>query len=54
VATAWAADGTVEALEDPAYPFLVAVQWHPEVGDDSSLFESLVEAAERAGVLDRA
>jgi gamma-glutamyl-gamma-aminobutyrate hydrolase PuuD len=53
VATAWAADGTVEALEDPTYPFLVAVQWHPEVGDDPSLFESLVEAAERASVIDR-
>ena len=23
-------DGVIEALEDPAYPFLVGVQWHPE------------------------
>ena len=33
VATAWAADGLVEALEDPrADRFVVAVQWHPELG----------------------
>jgi putative glutamine amidotransferase len=54
VPTAWAEDGLVEALEDPAYPFLVGVQWHPEVGDDPSLFVGFVAAAERAGVLDRA
>jgi len=54
VATAWADDGTIEALEDPDLPFLVAVQWHPEVGDDPALFNGLVTAAERAGVLDRA
>lgn len=54
VPTAWAEDGLVEALEDPAFPFLVGVQWHPEVGDDPSLFEGFVTAAERAGVLDRA
>ena len=53
IASAWAEDGTVEALEDPAYLFLVAVQWHPEVGDDPSLFEGLVAASERAGVLGR-
>jgi gamma-glutamyl-gamma-aminobutyrate hydrolase PuuD len=54
VAGAWADDGTVEALEDPDLPFLVGVQWHPEVGDDPSLFSGLVAAADRAGVLDRA
>jgi putative glutamine amidotransferase len=33
VATAWAADGIVEALEDPRSDRLVmAVQWHPELG----------------------
>lgn len=44
VATAWAADGTVEAVEDPELPFLVAVQWHPEAGDDPALFRALARA----------
>jgi putative glutamine amidotransferase len=46
VATAWAADGTIEALEpDTDGPFLLAVQWHPEAGSDPSLFRALVAAA---------
>ena len=33
VATAWATDGVVEALEDPRPDrFVLAVQWHPELG----------------------
>ena len=33
VATAWATDGVVEALEDPRPDrFIVGVQWHPEIG----------------------
>jgi putative glutamine amidotransferase len=46
VATAWADDGTVEAVElaEPA-SFMVAVQWHPEAGDDPSLFDALIAAA---------
>ena len=47
-ATAHAADGVIEAveLEQPAgHPFLVAVQWHPEAGEDLSLFRALVAAA---------
>jgi putative glutamine amidotransferase len=47
-ATAWAQDGTIEALEPEdgaGGPFLVAVQWHPEVGDDPRLFRALVAAA---------
>ena len=46
--TAWAEDGTVEAFELEAGgdgPFLVAVQWHPEAGDDPSLFRAFVAAA---------
>ncbi|MGH9072698.1 MAG: gamma-glutamyl-gamma-aminobutyrate hydrolase family protein [Acidimicrobiales bacterium] len=45
VAVAWADDETVEALEDPGHRFLIGVQWHPEVGEDPSLFRALVEAA---------
>jgi putative glutamine amidotransferase len=32
-ATAWAADGLVEAIEDPRSDrFVMGVQWHPELG----------------------
>ena len=55
VASAWADDGTLEAMEDPRARFRVAVQWHPEVGDDPRLFEGFLAvasdyAAERASV----
>ena len=42
---AWADDGTVEALEDPSKRFAVGVLWHPEEGEDGSLFEALVAEA---------
>jgi putative glutamine amidotransferase len=44
---AWASDGIIEAVAlDPAeHPFAIGVQWHPEAGDDLSLFRALVEAA---------
>jgi putative glutamine amidotransferase len=29
-ATAWAADGVIEAYEQPDSPFVLGVQWHPE------------------------
>jgi gamma-glutamyl-gamma-aminobutyrate hydrolase PuuD len=45
VVTAWAEDGTIEAVEDPSLPFFLGVQWHPEVGEDLTLFRSLVAAA---------
>jgi gamma-glutamyl-gamma-aminobutyrate hydrolase PuuD len=45
VETAWAADGTLEAVEDPSHRFVVGVQWHPEAGEDAALFEALVEQA---------
>jgi len=45
VETAWAADGTLEGLEDPSLRFAVAVQWHPEAGEDQALFETLVHEA---------
>ncbi len=43
VATAWAADGLVEAVEDPrADRFVLAVQWHPELGwQEDRLSQSL-------------
>ena len=45
VETAWAADGTLEAVEDPSLRFALGVQWHPEAGQDAALFEALVEQA---------
>jgi len=42
---AWAADGSLEAMERPGTRFCLAVQWHPEVGDDHTLFAALVSAA---------
>jgi putative glutamine amidotransferase len=54
VATAWATDGVIEALEDPRPDrFVVAVQWHPELGwkDDvlsQRLFKSFVNQAKEA------
>jgi len=42
---AHADDGTVEAIEDPSRRFTVGVLWHPEEGDDTRLFEELVEQA---------
>jgi len=45
VETAWAADGTLEGVEDPTMRFAVGVQWHPEAGEDAALFEALVQQA---------
>jgi putative glutamine amidotransferase len=51
VATAWTADGLVEALEDPrAERFALAVQWHPEIAWErdsfsKALFMRFVQAA---------
>jgi putative glutamine amidotransferase len=47
-ATAWTADGITEAVELTSgehHPFVLAVQWHPEAGDDPRLFQALVSAA---------
>jgi putative glutamine amidotransferase len=44
-ASARAADGTLEAMEDPSHPYWLAVQWHPETREDAGLFLSLVAAA---------
>ena len=49
VPTAWADDGTIEAIEDPSRRFLIGVQWHAELlverREEESLFRSFVEAA---------
>ncbi len=45
VEVAWAPDDTVEGIEDPSKTFVVGVLWHPEEGDDSALFEALVDVA---------
>lgn len=45
VPVARAADGLLEAMEDPDRRFRLAVQWHPETGTDLRLFEALVHAA---------
>jgi putative glutamine amidotransferase len=42
---AYAADGTLEAMEQPGDRFCVAVQWHPEMVHDAGLFKALVSAA---------
>jgi putative glutamine amidotransferase len=48
-ACAWAPDGTIEAIEDPEHPFVVAVQWHAEtlqgIPGQLALFEELVSIA---------
>jgi len=46
-ATAWAEDGTIEAVELNGAAFVMGVQWHPEAGDEPSLFGALIEAAGR-------
>lgn len=39
IATAWSTDGIIEALEDPRPDrFVVAVQWHPELGWELDAF----------------
>jgi len=46
-AVAWSPDGVIEAVESERHPFLVGVQWHPELGalDDERqrrIFEALI------------
>jgi putative glutamine amidotransferase len=49
-AAALAPDGTIEAIEHPDHPWLIGVQWHPELAADQDpvhqrLFDELVKAA---------
>ncbi|MFD1547408.1 gamma-glutamyl-gamma-aminobutyrate hydrolase family protein [Nonomuraea guangzhouensis] len=43
--TGFSDDGVAEAVEDPGKPFVVGVQWHPELLGDDRLFAALVRAA---------
>jgi putative glutamine amidotransferase len=46
VATAWAEDGTIEAVENPGDRFVLGVQWHAEgLRDHGPLFDLLIAAA---------
>ena len=54
VATAWAEDGVIEAVESEGPGYLVGVQWHPEVFESRDertqrLFEGFVAAARGDG-----
>jgi putative glutamine amidotransferase len=46
---AYADDGTIEGVEDPAARFRLGVLWHPEHDPDRSLFAGLVAAAREPG-----
>jgi len=52
VASALAPDGVIEAIEDPSFPFVLGVQWHPELLLEREpwnlgIYRLLVEAARR-------
>ncbi|MFD1663207.1 gamma-glutamyl-gamma-aminobutyrate hydrolase family protein, partial [Streptomyces caeni] len=42
--SAYAEDGTVEAVELPGPPWVLGVQWHPEMGEDVRVVQALVRA----------
>jgi putative glutamine amidotransferase len=48
-AVAWSSDGVIEAVEAPARPFVIGVQWHAETlvhrPEHAALFSGLVQAA---------
>lgn len=49
IASAYAEDGIIEAIEDPSRLFTIGCEWHPELLDDNSLdcyiFEHFIKAA---------
>jgi len=49
IATGWAPDGVIEAIESSEKPFVLGVQWHPErlteEAQHDAIFKALVEAA---------
>ena len=44
-AVAWADDQAVAAVELAGHPFAIGLQWHPEEGEGTRLFEEFREAA---------
>ena len=42
--TGWAEDGTIEVCEDPKAEFAVGVQWHPEMLEDTRIFDAFIKA----------
>lgn len=53
VASAKTSDGLIEAIEDPMYPFLIGVEWHPEELTDTDarwkkLFVAFINATRDA------
>ncbi|MEU5958094.1 gamma-glutamyl-gamma-aminobutyrate hydrolase family protein [Streptomyces sp. NPDC047525] len=47
VVSAYAEDGTVEAVERPSGSWVLGVQWHPEMGEDLRVMAALVRVAGR-------
>jgi putative glutamine amidotransferase len=46
IATAWAEDGTIEAIEDPGERLVIGVQWHAEgLQAHDPLFDLLIDAS---------
>lgn len=45
LASAYAADGTVEAVELPDPAWVLGVQWHPEMSEDVRVMRALAKAA---------
>jgi putative glutamine amidotransferase len=53
-AVAWSPDGVIEAIESERHPFVIGVQWHPELGAlgdnvQRRLFEALVAGCNDRG-----
>lgn len=49
IATAWAEDGIIEAIEVVDHPFCLGVQWHPEYHvspQDPSIFKAFLKATQ--------
>ncbi|KES06930.1 glutamine amidotransferase [Streptomyces toyocaensis] len=49
IPSAYAADGTVEAIELPGATWVLGVQWHPEMADDVRVMRALVATAAGRG-----